>query len=68
MTCNPAGSSQEANPFANAVQPIPALPACRLAHSCPFSHTLIGYGKYDRSGQMRHMVRVADKPAARISG
>ena len=47
MACSRPGSSQEANPFANAVQPIPAVLACRLAHSCPFSHTLIGYGKYD---------------------
>ncbi len=38
MACRPAGSSQEANPLDSAVNPIPALSACRLAHSCPLTH------------------------------
>ena len=45
MACNPAGSSQEANPLDSAVKPIPAAAACRLAHSCPLIHALTGYGK-----------------------
>ena len=43
MTCNPAGSSVAANPFAKGVQPILAMVACRFAHSWPFNQTLIGY-------------------------
>ena len=45
MACSPAGSSQEANPLDSAVKPIPAASACRLAHSCPLTHALTGYGK-----------------------
>jgi hypothetical protein len=33
IACNPAGSSLEANPLANAVNPIPNLAACCFAHS-----------------------------------
>ncbi len=37
ISCNPAGSAQEANPLplplSKAVKAIPALVACRLAHS-----------------------------------
>lgn len=43
IACRLAGSSHEENPFASAVQPIPAARlACRLAHSCSLSHSLIG--------------------------
>ena len=45
IACSPAGSSQDRNPLANSLNPIPAAVACCLAHSCPFSHTLAGYGK-----------------------
>jgi hypothetical protein len=34
-----------ANPLDNSVNPTPAAAAWRLAHSCPLTHTLIGYGK-----------------------
>ena len=37
-----SGSSQEANPLDSAVKPIPALSACRLAHSCPLTQILAG--------------------------
>ena len=30
----------------SSVNAMPAFVACRLAHSCPFTQTLIGYGKY----------------------
>jgi hypothetical protein len=42
IACKAAGSSQEANPLDNAVNPIPALAACRLAHSCPLTQILAG--------------------------
>src|SRR6266540_767542 len=42
IACRAAGSSQEANPLDSSVKPIPALVACRLAHSWPLTHTLIG--------------------------
>jgi hypothetical protein len=45
MTCNPAASVQEANPLDSSVKPIPALAAWRLAHSCPLTQILPGYGK-----------------------
>ena len=45
ICCSAAGSSQEANPLDSAVNPIPAASACRLAHSCPLTQTLTGYGK-----------------------
>ena len=35
-----------ANPLSNAVNPIPAAVAARLAYSCPLSQILSGYGKY----------------------
>ena len=40
--CSPAGSSQEANPLASSANPMPARAACRLAHSCPLTHTFAG--------------------------
>ena len=45
IACNRAGSSQEANPLDSSVNPIPACLACCLAHSCPLTQTLNGYGK-----------------------
>ena len=45
MVCSRAGSSQEAKPLDNSVNPIPAWVACRLAHSWPLTQTLTGYGK-----------------------
>ena len=42
ISCSPAGSSQDANPLASSVKPIPALSACRLAHSCPLTQILAG--------------------------
>ena len=33
-------SSTAANPLSNAVNPIPDLAACRLAHSLPLMHSL----------------------------
>ena len=34
-----------AKPLDSAVNPIPALVAWRLAHSCPLTQIFIGYGK-----------------------
>ena len=48
IACNPAGSSVAAKPLASAVNPIPALAACCLAHSWPFNQILIGYGRYEQ--------------------
>jgi len=45
MPCNPPGSSQVANPLQSELNPIPAVIACRLAHSCPLIQTLTGYAK-----------------------
>ena len=45
ICCRASGPSQKANPLDSAVKPIPAAAACRLAHSCPLSQTLTGYGK-----------------------
>ena len=42
MACSPSGSPAEANPLDSSVKPIPALSACRLAHSCPLTQTLTG--------------------------
>ena len=42
ISCRASGSSQEANPLDKAVNPIPALSACRLAHSCPLTQILAG--------------------------
>ena len=44
MACSAAGSSQAANPLDSAVNPSPAFSACRLAHSCPLTQILAGYG------------------------
>lgn len=38
----PAGSSQDANPLASPVNPMPALRAWRLARSCPLTQILAG--------------------------
>ena len=46
IACSASGLSQEANPSDRAVNPIPARMACRLAHSCPLTQILAGYGKY----------------------
>jgi hypothetical protein len=37
VACGPAGLPAVANPLDNAVNPIPAATAWRLAHSCPFN-------------------------------
>ena len=42
IACSPAGSSQDANPFDSSVKAMPALTACRLAHSCPLTQILAG--------------------------
>ena len=42
IACSAAGSSQAANPLDSSVNPIPALSACRLAHSCPLTQILAG--------------------------
>ena len=42
ISCSPAGSSHEANPLASLVNPMPALTAWRLAHSCPLTQILAG--------------------------
>jgi hypothetical protein len=42
IACKVSGSSQVANPLDSEVNPIPAAVACRLAHSCPLTQTLIG--------------------------
>jgi hypothetical protein len=42
IACRAAGSSAVANPLDSSVKPIPALVACRLAHSWPLTPTLIG--------------------------
>ena len=42
IPCSPAGSSQDAKPLDRAVNPMPALSACRLAHSCPLTQILAG--------------------------
>jgi hypothetical protein len=39
IACRAAGSWQEPNPLDSSVNPIPALVACRLAHSWPLTHT-----------------------------
>jgi hypothetical protein len=41
-SCSPAGSLQDANPLASSVNPMPALSAWRLAHSCPLTQILAG--------------------------
>ncbi len=46
IACNASGSSQAASPLDSSVYPIPAAVAWRFTHSCPFTQTLIGYGKY----------------------
>ena len=46
IRCSCLGSSQSRKPLSNAVNPIPALAHCRLAHSCPLSQIQIGYGAY----------------------
>jgi hypothetical protein len=48
MVCNAVGSVQVAKPLDSAVNPTPALAACRLAYSWPLTHTLTGYGKYEQ--------------------
>src|SRR6266542_6227063 len=45
IVCRAAGSSAEANPLDSSVKPIPALMACRLAHSWPLT------GDLDRVGE-----------------
>jgi hypothetical protein len=45
IRCSSAGSSQEANPLDSSTKPRPSLRACCLAHSCPLTHALTGYGK-----------------------
>ena len=45
IRCSSAASSQEANPLDSSAKPRPALRACCLAHSCPFTHAFTGYGK-----------------------
>ena len=42
ISCSAAGSSQAANPLDSSVKAIPALAACRLAHSCPLTQILAG--------------------------
>jgi hypothetical protein len=42
MSCNAVGSAQEANPLDSSVKAMPALAACRLAHSWPLIQTLPG--------------------------
>src|SRR5215208_3502675 len=42
IRCRLAGWSQAAKPLASSATARPALAACRLAHSCPLSHTLAG--------------------------
>jgi hypothetical protein len=49
MACTAAGSSTAAKPLSSAVNPTPALAACRLAHSCPLMHSLAVYGKYEQN-------------------
>ncbi len=41
ISCSPAGS-QDAKPLASSVKAMPALTACRLAHSCPLTQILAG--------------------------
>jgi len=42
IRCSTAASSAQANPLDSSVKANPILRACRLAHSCPFTHTLTG--------------------------
>ena len=42
ISCSAAGSSQAANPLDSSVKVIPALAACRLAHSWPLTQILAG--------------------------
>ena len=42
ISCSPAGSSHDANPLDSAVNPMPALIACRLAHSWPLTQIFAG--------------------------
>ena len=42
ISCSAAGSSHDANPLASSVNPMPALAACRLAHSWPLTQILAG--------------------------
>lgn len=45
IACKPTGSVQVAKPLDNSVNAIPALAACRFAHSWPLTQIFIGYGK-----------------------
>ena len=45
IACSAAGSWHEANPLDSSVKNRPALAAWRLAHSCPLTQILPGYGK-----------------------
>ena len=54
-----AGSSQEANPLDSSVKPSPALRACCLAHSCPFTQIFIGQGQY-----VQTLMKASPKPAS----
>ncbi len=45
IACRAAGSSTAAKPLSSGTKPIPALAACRLAHSLPLMHSLALNGK-----------------------
>ena len=46
ILCSKAGSAQEAKPLDSSVKGRPALRACCLAHSCPFTQIFTGQGQY----------------------
>jgi len=44
ICCSLSGSAHERKPLSKASYSIPFFSNCRLAHSCPFRHSLVPHG------------------------